>query len=263
MPHLKVITHDTSFHADEVIAVALLRYAGYDIDLIRTRNPTILATATADPEVAVLDVGGIYDPAMLNFDHHQDMELKSAAGLVYEHFKSQICPLDAQPYFERFISSIDVMDTNRDNIFEVWKTLPKGFRNTSGIIGGFNRDVTNATEQFGQFGIALDFATVIIDNEIYSAKKKAKSEADYASRVILSNNVAVFDEYSTVWKDKKEHTFVVLPHANGWQIQTIDTTVAKVPESVTECEGFIFRHGSGFMATIKNKEVAVAFAETL
>ena len=263
MPYLKVITHDTSFHADDVIAVALLRFAGYETDLIRTRNPLILAAAIADPEIAVLDVGGEYNPAMLNFDHHQDMQLKSAAGLIFEHFKNQICAEDAQPYLEKFISSIDAIDTNRDNIFEVWGTLPKGFRNTSSILGGFNRDVTNAAEQLTQFNLALDFATGIINNEIYSATKKAKSEKDYANRVVLSNNVAVFDEYSTVWKDKKEHTFVVLPHANGWQIQTIDTAVAKIPESISECEGFIFRHGSGFMATVKDKDVAVSFAQTL
>jgi len=263
MHYLKVITHDTSFHADEVIAVALLKYIGYNVDLVRTRNPQVLATSIADPSVAVLDVGGEHNPLMFNFDHHQDMTLQSAAGLIYENFKNRICPPEAQPFFEKFIGSIDAMDTNRDNIFELMNALPSGFRNTSSLIGRFNRDVTNATEQFAQFEKALDFATVIIENEIYAALKKAKSEADYAGRTVLANNVAVFDEYSTVWKSKKEHVFVVLPHANGWQIQTIDTTVATVPESISESKGFIFRHGSGFMAVVKDKDVAVSFAETL
>lgn len=258
-----VITHDTAFHADEVIAVALLRQAGYQFEITRTRNPTVLAEAVADKNILVLDVGGVYDPEMLNFDHHQNKELLSAAGLVYEHFKNEICPADAQAYFGRFISSIDVMDTNRDNIFELWSTLPKGFKNTSGILGGFNRDMTDAAMQYKQFLKATEVAQEIINNEIYSSVKKAKSESDYQFRTILDNNVAVFDQFSTVWKDKKEHTFAILPHANGWQIQTIDTNVAVVPESIATLEGFVFRHISGFMAVIKDKDALINFAKSM
>jgi len=259
----KVITHDTAFHADDVIAVALLRCAKYEFELIRTRNSQILSEAVADDNTLVLDVGGVYDPESLNFDHHQDMNLRSAAGLVYDHFKDEIVPEEAQVYVSRFISSIDAMDTNRDNIFALWDTMPRGFRNTSGIIGGFNRDVTDAALQDSQFLKAVDFSVEILQNEIYKAIKKAKSEAEYVNRHILENNVAVFDLFSTVWKEKKEHTFAVLPHANGWQLQSIDTTLAKIPENVADLDGFVFRHASGFMAVVKNKEVLINFAKTL
>lgn len=259
----KVFTHDTAFHADDVMAVALLRYAGFDFEVIRTRNAALLSDALTDPEILVLDVGGSYEPALLNFDHHQDASMTSAAGLIYEQFKDAICPIDAQPFFGNFIASIDAIDTNRDNIFALWNTLPRGFRNTSGIIGGFNREVTDAALQNKQFEKAVDFTMEIIRNEIYKAEKKARSEADYTNRKILANGVVVFDEFSTVWKEKNEHIFAVLPHANGWQIQSIDTTVAKVPENIADYEGFVFRHASGFMAVVKDKEVALAFAETL
>jgi uncharacterized UPF0160 family protein len=263
MTFSSVITHDTTFHADDIIAVALLRHAGYSFELTRTRDAKRLAEATADKETLVLDVGGVYDPAMLNFDHHQDRDLMSAAGLIYQHFKDEICPADAQPYFERFVASIDAMDTNRDNIYDLWATLPKGFRNTSGILGGFNREVTDAALQDSQFNKAVEVAMQIISNEIHMAAKKARSEADYKNRFILDNNVALFEQYSTVWKDKKEHVFAVLPHASGWQIQTIDTNVATIPESITDLKGFIFRHSSGFMAVVKDKDVLVDFAGTL
>ncbi|MCF2447723.1 MYG1 family protein [Dyadobacter sp. CY345] len=263
MQFSKVITHDTAFHADEVMAVALLRHAGFQFKVIRSRNPTLLADSLADPEVVVLDVGGIYDPLMLNFDHHQDASMMSAAGLIYDHFKNSICPKEAQPFFGNFIASIDAIDTNRDNIFAVWNTLPMGFRNTSSIIGGFNREINDPAIQDEQFQKAVDFTMEIIKNEVHKAVKKAKSEADYSKRTILANNVAVFDEFSTVWKEKDEHTFAMLPHANGWQIQSVDTTVAKVPENIADCEGFVFRHASGFMAVVKDKNVALEFAKTL
>jgi uncharacterized UPF0160 family protein len=263
MSYLKVVTHDTTFHADDVMAVALLKYIGYDVHIFRTREQKILQAALTDPEVAVLDVGGSYDPIMFNFDHHQDASLKSAAGLIWDHFRNKICEKDAQPFFDAFIQSIDVMDTNRDNIYEQWDALPSGFRNTSGIIGGFNRDVTNSVEQTKQFHVALDFAETIIRNELYNAEKKAKAEVVYQNRVVLPNNIAVLDEHSAIWKEKGDHLMVVQPHVNGWQITSKNSAYAQVPESAELLPGFVFRHKSGFMAVVKQKEVAVEFAATL
>lgn len=263
MKFTKVLTHDTRFHADEVVATALLRLAGFDFQVVRTRNEALLTEALADPNTLVLDVGGVFDSSLLNFDHHQDMALPSAAGLIYENFKDAVCPQEAQPFFERFIGVIDAIDTNRNNIFGLMDTLPPGFRNVSGLIGGFNRDVTDPVEQNAQFEKAVDFALSILTNEIHSAVQKARSEAQYSARHVLPNNVAVFEEFSTVWKEKKDHQFAVFPHANGWQIQSIDTTRAVVPESIAACEGFVFRHASGFLAVVKEKEIAIAFALTL
>lgn len=260
----KVITHDTVFHCDDVFAVAMLKYAGFDFSLVRTRNPALLSAAVNDPETLILDVGGQYNPSIYNFDHHQDAALPSAAGMIWQHFKNKICiDVDAQPFFEQFIASIDAIDTNRDNIYAKWNLLPQGFRNTSNIISGFNRDATNASQQDAQFNIAVDFARTIIDNEIYSAYEKSRNEKEYDSRVILKNNVAIFDKFSMIWKAKGDHQFAVMPHATGWQIISADTSVAVVPESVNQCEGFIFRHVSGFMATVADKAVAIEFADTL
>ena len=110
-----VVTHDTTFHADDVFAVAMLTQFHAGFNLIRTRDENILKYARLDPQIVVLDVGGQFDSEMLNFDHHQDIELPSAASLVYEHFKDRICPQPAQPYFEEFVSVIDLLDTTRDN----------------------------------------------------------------------------------------------------------------------------------------------------
>lgn len=257
-----VVTHDATFHADEVFAVAMLKYAGHTFKIIRTRNHNLLERFRYVSDTLLLDVGGYYEPELLNFDHHQDKNLQSAAGLIYEHFKDKICPVEFQPYFSEFISAIDLIDTNRNNIYETWATLPAGFRNVSNIISGFNRDIRDEDNQRYQFSRAVDFATTILANEIYSASKKAKSESDYKNRVILPNNIAVFDEYSAIWKDKKDHLMAVMPAANGWQINSRDTALAQIPESVSECEGFIFRHASGFMAVVKEKSVAVEFAST-
>ena len=64
-------------------------------DIIRTRDPQVIATGTI-----VVDVGSVYDPQTLRFDHHQrefkltfspNHEIRlSSAGLVYKHFGKQV-----------------------------------------------------------------------------------------------------------------------------------------------------------------------------
>lgn len=90
---LTVGTHNGHFHADEALAVYMLRqhvpkYTG--ARLIRTREPALLETCDI-----VVDVGGEYEPARDRYDHHQrtftttfpDHQTKlSSAGLVYMHF---------------------------------------------------------------------------------------------------------------------------------------------------------------------------------
>lgn len=163
-----VITHNGIFHADEVIAIALLRIAGFSrLNIVRTSDKAEIEMGIKNPTTFVIDVGGIHDPSKRNFDHHQDKGLPSAAGLVYEYFKDQICDKDSQPFFSKFIASIDAIDTNRDNIYKTWNTLPDGFRNTSNIISGFNRNPDDHDEQQRQFEAALTFAYLILVNEIH------------------------------------------------------------------------------------------------
>lgn len=92
----KIGTHDGAFHCDEALACHMLRllprYASSPI--IRTRDPAVLSTLDI-----LVDVGGVYDPSTLRFDHHQrsfattfaedgphsSIRL-SSAGLIYKHF---------------------------------------------------------------------------------------------------------------------------------------------------------------------------------
>ncbi|KAK1250566.1 hypothetical protein MKX08_010569 [Trichoderma sp. CBMAI-0020] len=85
-------THSGHFHADEALAVHMLRMlpAYRDSSLVRTRDPKILETCHT-----VVDVGGEYDAQRNRYDHHQrgftttfpgkNTKL-SSAGLVYMHF---------------------------------------------------------------------------------------------------------------------------------------------------------------------------------
>ncbi|KAH0446001.1 hypothetical protein IEQ34_025168 [Dendrobium chrysotoxum] len=92
-----IVTHNGTHHADEALAVHLLRklpqYA--QAAFTRTRDPSVIDSATI-----VVDVGAVYDHQGRRYDHHQrgfeetfDAKHKtklSSAGLVWKHYGKDI-----------------------------------------------------------------------------------------------------------------------------------------------------------------------------
>ena len=129
MDTMRIGTHNGHFHADEALAVYMLKmlpdYAA--ASLVRSRDPAVLDTCHT-----VVDVGGEYDDAKNRYDHHQrtftttfpDHETKlSSAGLVYMHFGRAIIaqhtklPIDHpdvellyQKLYDDFIEAVDAND---------------------------------------------------------------------------------------------------------------------------------------------------------
>ncbi|MCO5576054.1 hypothetical protein L7F22_029861 [Adiantum nelumboides] len=125
-----ILTHNGTHHADEALAVNLLRKLPKfkDLPLTRTRDPALIQQAQI-----VVDVGAEYDEKRQRFDHHQrgfeetfDAEHKtklSSAGLVWKHFgfrnhfhsfilpsSSPIIPLLHLKLYDDFIEAIDGID---------------------------------------------------------------------------------------------------------------------------------------------------------
>jgi uncharacterized UPF0160 family protein len=92
-----IATHSGTFHADESLAVFMLKVLPEykDAELIRTRDADLINKADI-----VVDVGGVYDPATQRYDHHQrgftetfspSYKIKlSSAGLVYKHYGKRV-----------------------------------------------------------------------------------------------------------------------------------------------------------------------------
>ena len=256
LPLITVGTHDGVFHTDEVFAYAMLQNALKDvcpnstIHLIRTRDKDVLLQCHI-----LLDVGGEHSLETGRFDHHQDRTItKSSFGLLYDALVL-MCPLNdmSEPFFSKFVKGIDVMDINTDS---VTPASHEGVRSLQQVISGFNRIEFGTVIQTEQFFKAVAFAAEILKNEFLSAQQKGKAETEYFDREILENNIALFNSFSSVWKEKKEHQFAILPYTvpGQWQLVSADTTRAVVPESVSQIEGFIFRHNSGFMAPFSSLE---------
>ncbi len=79
-----IVTHPGGAHKDDLLAVCLFA-ALHHCPIVR-REPT--PEELDDPEVAVVDIGGIHDPARSNFDHHhfpREHAPTCALSLVLDH----------------------------------------------------------------------------------------------------------------------------------------------------------------------------------
>ncbi|KAL3460966.1 metal-dependent protein hydrolase [Aspergillus heterothallicus] len=158
-------THNGHFHADEALAVYLLRLLPTysQSPLIRTRDPALLATCHT-----VVDVGGEYDAATNRYDHHQrtfsttfpgyNTKL-SSAGLVYMHFGRDIIaqhtklPIDHANvtllYKKLYTDFVEAVDAN-DNGVSAYEPdavkaagLEKRFRDGGVTIASIVNDMNN------------------------------------------------------------------------------------------------------------------------
>ncbi|KAK5171336.1 uncharacterized protein LTR77_004480 [Saxophila tyrrhenica] len=125
-------THNGHFHADEALAVHLLRLLPTyrDSSLIRTRDLDLLKTCDV-----VVDVGAVHDHDILRYDHHQrefnttfpgSHTKLSSAGLVWMHQGHRILaeaagikegtPDNALLYQKLYDDFIEAFDANDNGI---------------------------------------------------------------------------------------------------------------------------------------------------
>lgn len=270
------VTHDGAFHADELMGLALVLHtciqSSGTLMVMRTRNPDLIAAAQKNPDIWVIDVGMQHKPDFSCYDHHQDANLPSAFGLLFAELKGNIEEFnaleddDTRHYaierFCKFVTAIDDWDCNRNAAHGIAATLPDGWRNTSQIISGFNRLGADKETEYKAFIAALDLALHLLKNEINAAVAAAKAEIAYTRRQIVGNNVAVFEQFSPIWREKGHHAFAIMPTAKGeWQLLAADSKKAALPETIAHSNGCSFYHAGRFIAIFSEKQQAIAAAE--
>lgn len=119
---MKIITHSGNFHPDEVLGVAALLLIYPDAEVIRTRDEKTIAEKAQ--EDIVLDVGSVYDPENLRFDHHQEGGAGkrkndipyASCGLIWKHFGEKIAGSEraAMTIEEKIIWPFDLDDSGLD-----------------------------------------------------------------------------------------------------------------------------------------------------
>ena len=117
---IQVVTHSGVFHADEVFACALLciAYGQENVSIIRTRDAKVLDLATSEEDTWVVDVGGDFNPSMLNFDHHmRDFNVLnsfgnklSSFGMVVEALLRRTLFIEVKDSLLEFSNRVDMLD---------------------------------------------------------------------------------------------------------------------------------------------------------
>jgi uncharacterized UPF0160 family protein len=111
---ITVGTHSGTFHADDVLAFALIRtFVDPEATVVRTRDADVLGRCDV-----VIDVGGVFDPSALRFDHHQATYdgPRSSAGMVLDWLErsGRIDAELARTLRGRVVDYIDAVDTGRE-----------------------------------------------------------------------------------------------------------------------------------------------------
>jgi len=227
----KIGTHDGKFHADEVMATAILNEI-FVTELIRTRNKKVLDE---------LDI--VYDVNGGEFDHHgidkvmrEDGTPFSSCGLIWNkfgkevvHFKNESLNEDQIDEIFNFIdrSLVEGIDALDNGIWIDKSEIP--LMNISSILSGFNPLWYEEDKENQNFNKAVEFATSILNNKINFKvsviKAKEKVVKAYESREIPE--VMILDTYCPYGESLKEIDeaqqilFVIFKSKTNYLLQTI------------------------------------------
>ncbi|HSW72871.1 MAG TPA: MYG1 family protein [Chlamydiales bacterium] len=271
-------THDGSFHSDEVTACALLLlFDIIDRDKVhRTRDLNLLTGFEY-----VCDVGGIYDPKIKRFDHHQ-VEYRgnlSSAGMILKYLLDQkIMSPELYDYFNNsLIIGIDAHDNGLAK-------LEPGYSSFSQIISNFLPIEYSAgpSEFQTAFFQALDF----VYDYLFRLRKRFEYTSSCREKVKKcmekSKFAMIFDEplpwmenFFELGGESHPALFVVMPTGVHWKIRGIppslrDRMKVRLPlpqewaglhdhdlKKVTQIKGAIFCHKGRFISIWETKEDAM------
>lgn len=275
----QIATHSGPFHADDVMAWALLRtFYAPDATLVRTRDPERIDAADL-----VVDVGGRYEPAQGRFDHHQAAYTGpfSSAGMVLQWLEEQ-GRLDAglaQRLRRGAIAYIDDVDNGRRAPDPEVPCLPR-------LVELMTQAPSTDEELHAAFLAAGEVAAAWLRGE--AAALAAVRDAEALVRAQMEEaeqegrNVLFFDAYLK-WKEPyfahggETHPteYVMFPSTDGtWRIVAIPPQLGAFAQKrslpaewagltdealaeVTGIEDSIFCHKNLFIAVFGTRESAL------
>ncbi|MBX4265402.1 MYG1 family protein [Clostridium estertheticum] len=283
-------THSGKFHADDVMATAILRLLLGDIKVIRTRDEEVLKK---------LDF--VYDISLGEFDHHQlDKEIRennipyAASGLVWREFGSRVIQKFNSEFYEddiisifdyidkTLVQGIDAIDNGIDSKSEFKVT------SISDIIQNFNPTWDDDSSKDDAFEEAVGFAIVvikrIISRQVSVIKARDIVNKGFENRevneiMVLKNGCPWLQQLFKI-DINSEVLFVISPGDNNteYKIQTVKKTSGTFEarkdlvesirgksseeiNSIIKIDDAIFCHKAGFIASTKSLTSALKIAK--
>lgn len=286
---LTIGTHDGTFHTDDVFACAVLSvvFSHKTVHIVRTRDEALINTADI-----VVDVGGIYDPSRMRFDHHQkggagerDNGIPYASiGLVWKEYGVQLAGSVKSAEFidMQLVQGIDGADNGVVN-----KVADNGVFSFSVIdmISSMRPTWEESVSLDDAFGEAVILATTILKRSIKHAQAyshatellvAAYDAADDKRIIIIGTEYPGWYELMAQYP---EPLYVLYQRDDGnWTAKAVRSnpiefaTRKPFPESwgglrdaeLQEVSGVadaIFCHNGRFIAVAKSKEGALKLAQ--
>ena len=217
-------THDGTFHADEVTACALLVFFDcIDIDkVIRTRNIDLLSSCEY-----VCDVGGIYDPALKRFDHHQAeyQGALSSAGMVLLYLKEihKITPEEYKFFNDAIILGVDAHDNGKELQSVGVCTYSHIISNFSPIVHEVGKAALDQT-----FFQAVNFSQSLL-KQMYKRRQYTQSCKKFVAEAMRNRTEYLIFDHNIPWQEsffaldgvKHPALFVIMPSDQHWKLRGI------------------------------------------
>ncbi|MGD9192770.1 MAG: MYG1 family protein [Desulfobacterales bacterium] len=229
-----VSTHDGRFHADEVFALAALKLLFPNLEIVRSRDEDVYKKADV-----IVDVGHVYDPDNLIFDHHQRSFSKkrktgipyASFGLVWKHYGELLCgSSETSDYIDTVIVQAIDADDNGIDIYET-KVDGLGFHTLSDIIESFVPRYVDDSEKVQKgFNRALSFAVSYMERQIKLAKELfevALPNIRQAINAAEDPRILIFKKFDKTWlhfisRESKDALFAIFPtHRKTWAVRSI------------------------------------------
>jgi uncharacterized UPF0160 family protein len=293
-----LITHDGSFHTDDIFAAAtlslILEKRGENFEIIRTRDPKIINTGDY-----IFDVGGIYNKSENRFDHHQkggagsrpaNAKGKSGIeyasfGLVWKSFGTELTKSEKAINMvdKRLAAPIDAFDNGFDLVKNISDTSPYFIQHffISMVPTWAEKNITNDQ----MFLECVQIAKKILTREIIYAKDAVIAEKKISVIYNRTKNkkIIILDEnypYENVLDNFSEPFFVVYPRSNktSWGVKAVRNDPKSFKNrknfpmswaglrdeelaKITGVKDAVFCHKALFMAVAKTKNGAIKLAE--
>jgi uncharacterized UPF0160 family protein len=292
---MKIVTHNASFHTDDVFAVAtlFLTLGKENCTVVRTRDEHEIASADY-----VVDVGGVYDSEKNRFDHHQiggagerDNKIPYASfGLVWKTYGLKVsASMETAQVVDRvLVQPIDAGDNGVSTFTSVFEGV--GVALLSDVVMLYRPTLAESKDYDASFLKAVSFAMWVIERWIKTIRDSL--EAEQKVRMICQSSedkrLVIFDEKDAfgrelvvrVASEFAEPLYVVHYRADhgSWQVVGLHKEAGSFDirkpfpvewlgksgnelVAVTGVEGSIFCHRGNFICNVQTKEGAIKLAQ--
>jgi len=197
---LKIVTHDGTFHSDEIFSIGLLSVfevvKGQEVQIVRSRDDNFLKLFLSSSDVFVIDIGGDFNAEMHNFDHHQEDDYfadKAAIRLVYEYLldNNKLDSKLGNHLWENLIKLINNWDLGQEQKFVNYYHRP-----LPSLISSYNRSTNDLSEENIQFEKALRFGLDIIHNEIFSYEQFQDAKRTFLQHRNINSQTIIFETFN-------------------------------------------------------------------